>query len=71
MNNEERKIIDDCFYVQKGRFLWHSFLKDDTPLISSLTEEICISTTSSYLKQRQDGFPEQNTTYQGIVDGKL
>jgi len=69
--NEEINLIDDCFYVKKGRFLWYSFLKDNTPLITSLTEEICIFSTRMYLKQKQEGFSETEKSYEGSVGGKL
>ena len=40
---EEKKLIDDCFYVQKGKFLWDSYDLEGKGLVSALTEEQCIS----------------------------
>ena len=66
----EKKLIDDCFYVEKARFLWHSYDKDGNGLVSALTEDSCISGTRFYLKGRQEGWPETKT-YEGTVGGKL
>jgi len=66
----EKKLIDDAFYVVKGRFLWDSYDKDGKGLVSALTEESCISGTRFYLKGKQEGFPETKT-YNGEVGGKL
>jgi len=68
--NVEKKLIDDCFYVEKARFLWHSYDKDGNGLVSSLTEDSCISGTRFYLKGRQEGFAETKK-YEGEVGGKL
>ncbi len=69
--NEEKKLIDDCFYVQRKKYgLWDSTDKDGKGLITSLTEEQCISATRFYLKGRQEGFSESKT-YEGQVGGKL
>ena len=66
----DKKLIDDCFYVVKARFLWHSYDKDGNGLVSALTEESCISGARFYLKGRQEGFTE-TTKYEGTVGGKL
>ena len=67
----EKKLIDDCFYVeQKSYGLWGSADKDGNGLITSLTEEQCISATRFYLKGRQEGWPETKT-YEVQVGGKL
>ena len=66
----EKKLIDDCFYVVKARFLWHSTDKEGNGLVSALTEESCISGTRFYLKGRQEGFAETKK-YEGEVGGKL
>lgn len=67
----EKKLIDDCFYIeQKSYGLWGSTDKDGKGLITSLTEESCISATRFYLKGRQEGWPETRT-YDGEVGGKL
>jgi len=68
--NVEKKLIDDCFYVEKARFLWRSTDKEGNGLVSALTEESCISGTRFYLKGRQEGFTE-TTKYEGTVGGKL
>ena len=67
----EKKIIDDAYYVeQKSYGLWYSTDKDGKGLITSLTEEQCISATRFYLKGRQEGFAESKT-YESEVGGKL
>lgn len=63
--------IDECFRVQKCRFLWQSFLKDGTSVISSLTKEQCIEATRFYLKGKQEGFENSQSIYDGVVGGKL
>ena len=69
---EEKKLIDDCFYVKQGRFLWDSFDLDGKGLVSALTEEDCISGTRFYLKGRQDGWNDANIVkHDGTVGGKL
>jgi hypothetical protein len=68
---EESKLIDDCFYVDKARWgVYHSFDKEGKRLITSLTEQTCISATRFYLKGLQEGF-EETKSHQGTVDGKL
>ena len=67
----EKKLIDDCFYIQQKRYgLWDSTDKDGNGLVTSLTEEQCISATRYILKGRQEGFPESKI-YEGQVGGKL
>ncbi len=67
----EPKLYDDCFYVQQKKYgLWYSEDKEGNGLITSLTEEQCISATRFYLKGRQEGFPESKS-YEGEVGGKL
>ena len=68
--NVEKKLIDDCFYVEKARFLWRSTDKEGNGLVSALTEDSCISGTRFYLKGRQEGFAETKK-YEGEVGGKL
>lgn len=65
--------IDDLFRVEKKKWgTWESFDKNEKSLITSLTEEMCISATRFYLKGMQDGWDEYNTqTYDGTVGGKL
>lgn len=67
----EKKLIDDAFYVKQQRWgTWDSTDKDGKGLVTSLTEESCISATRFYLKGRQEGFSESQT-HSGTVDGKL
>jgi hypothetical protein len=67
----EKKLIDDAFYVDERKYgLWYSTDKDGNGLITSLTEEQCISATRFILKGRQEGFPESKT-YESQVGGKL
>jgi hypothetical protein len=68
----EPKLYDDCFYVQEKKYgLWYSTDKDGKGLITSLTEEQCVSATRFYLKGRQEGFPEPEKVHEGVVGGKL
>ena len=71
---DEMPLIDDAFSVKKQR--WGTFVSytvDKKPLITSLTEEICISATRWYLKGLQDNSFEYNegVSYSGEVGGKL
>jgi hypothetical protein len=67
----EKKLIDDCFYVEQKKYgLWDSTDLDGKGLVTSLTEEQCISATRFYLKGRQEGWSESKT-YSGEVGGKL
>ena len=67
----EKKLIDDCFYVEQKKYgLWDSTDIEGKGLVTSLTEEQCISATRFYLKGRQEGWPETKT-YDGEVGGKL
>lgn len=67
----EKKLIDDCFYLEKARWgVYHSFDKEGKRLITSLTEDACIHATRFYLKGLQEGF-EEVKSHQGTVDGKL
>ena len=67
----EKKLIDDAFYVEQKKWgTWDSTDKDGKGLVTSLTEESCISATRFYLKGRQEGWPETKV-YDGQVGGKL
>ena len=67
----EKKLIDDAFYLEQKKYgLWYSIDKEGNGLITSLTENSCISATRFYLKGRQEGFSESKS-YEGIVGGKL
>jgi len=65
--------IDDCFRVNKDRFLWKSYLKDGTEQVSGLTKEIVIRMTRFYLKGKQEGWSEETSRVvnDGKVGGKL
>jgi hypothetical protein len=68
----EPKLYDDCFYVQQKKYgLWYSTDKEGNGLITSLSEELCVSATRFYLKGRQEGFPEPEKVHEGVVGGKL
>ena len=68
---EEKKLIDDCFCVEQKKYgLWDSKDLEGNGLVTSLTEEQCISATRFYLKGRQEGWSESKT-YEGTVGGKL
>ena len=67
----EKKLIDECFYVEQKKWgTWDSTDLEGKALITSLTEEQCISATRFYLKGRQEGF-STSRTYEGEVGGKL
>jgi hypothetical protein len=69
----DKKLIDDCFYVVKARFLWHSYDREDNGLVSALNEKTCIRMTRFYLKGKQDGWDEKTSRVvnDGVVGGKL
>jgi len=67
----EENLIDDVFYViQKKWGTWSSYDKEGKGLVTSLTEDQCISATRYILKGRQEGFPESKS-YEGQIGGKL
>ena len=65
--------IDDCFRGYKDTFLWKSYLKDGTELVSGLTKEVVTHMTRFYLKGKQEGWSEDNSRVMndGKVGGKL
>ena len=68
----EKNLIDNCFYVQQKKYgLWDSIDLEGNQLVTSLTEEQCISATRFILKGRQEGFTEPEKTHEGVVGGKL
>jgi hypothetical protein len=71
-NQQEQTFYDEgAFYLKQTPYgLWHSFDKDEKPIITSLTEEECVNATRCYLKWLQEGFPEAQT-HEGVVGGKL
>jgi len=76
MQNEiqmEKTLIDDCFYVEKKKWgTWDSTDKDGNKLITSLTEDACVSATRYYLKLKQENLlNEVSVSYSSVVDGKL
>jgi hypothetical protein len=74
LEQPNRDLIDDAFYLKQTPYkLWHSFDKDGKPLITSITEELCISATRFYLKGLQEGWTEDPNTvkYDSYVGGKL
>ena len=67
----ELNLIDDAFYIKQQR--WGTFVSYDRngkEIITSLTEDECVSATRFYLKGRQEGFSESKS-YAGEVGGKL
>ena len=69
---EDAATIDDAFWVKRQR--WGTFVSvgvDDLEIITALTEEQCVSATRWYLKCKQEGFPEDSRSYDGVVGGKL
>jgi hypothetical protein len=68
----EVELIDGAFSVRKQQWgTYVSFDTDGTELITSLTEELCVSATRWYLKWRQEGDTTGGTRYTGEVGGKL
>jgi len=64
-------LIDDTFYLKQQRWgTWNSYDKDGKELVTSLTEEQCISATRFILKGRQEGFSESKS-YESVIGGKL
>ena len=67
----DKKLYDDAFYVEKGRFLWNGVDKEGKNLVSALTEEDCVRATRFYLKGLQEGWPGDTIKHEGTVGGKL
>ena len=62
------------YTVEKTRFgLYLSSRPDGTPLVTSLTEELCRAATESYLHGLEHGFSSipDSVSYSGTVGGKL
>jgi len=67
----EKQLIDNAFYVEETNWkTWKSYDKDGNALVTSLSQESCLSATRCYCKWLQEGFPE-SASYAGKVDGKL
>lgn len=68
-------LHDNAFYVKRQR--WGTYVsyraETDQPLVTSLTEELCIHATRFYLKGLQEGWESHSDdrTYDGVVGGKL
>lgn len=70
-SQQNRELIDDCFYVEEQRWkTWNSYNMEGKAIITALTKEQCIKATRSYLKWLQEGFPEAKG-HSSVVDGKL
>ena len=69
----EHDWIDDAFRVYKTKYgVWHSAAKDGEELITALTEQQCVDATRFYLKGRQEGWDEvESSHHEGTVGGKL
>ena len=50
----EKQLIDECFYLKQKYGTWCSYDKEDRSLVTSLTEEQCISSTRWYLQFLQE-----------------
>lgn len=58
----EKQLIDDAFYVEQKKYgLWQSHYPDGKGIITSLTEDQCVTATRWYLKCLQEGFEETKT----------
>ena len=69
---QEFEWIDDCFRVEEKKWgTWSSYDTEGKELITSLQKELCISATRWYLKEKQEGFLENQVKYEGVVGGKL
>ena len=69
---QEFEWIDDCFRIEEKKWrTWSSYDKEGKELITSLQKELCISATRWYLKNKQEGFVENEVKYEGVVGGKL
>jgi hypothetical protein len=69
---QEFEWIDDCFRVEEKKWgTWTSYDKEGKELITSLQKELCVSATRWYLKNKQEGFVENQVKYEGVVGGKL
>jgi hypothetical protein len=65
---------DDAFYVeQKNWGTWQSHYPDGKGIITSLTENQCVTATRWYLKAKQEGEFDKSSekSYSGEVGGKL
>ena len=68
----DEHLIDGCFRVNAQP--WGTYISvnaEGDKLVTSMSEEGCIEATRCYLKWRQEGFTDKETTYDGEVGGKL
>jgi len=69
-----KELIDDAFYVEEKKYgLWQSHYPDGKGIITSLTQDLCVTATRWYLKQKQEGAFDNASekTYDSFVGGKL
>ena len=67
----EKQFYDDAFYVEQKRWgTWQSHYPDGKGIITSLTEDQCVTATRWYLKKLQEGF-DKTQSYDSFVGGKL
>lgn len=77
MHNKQEKPkeyswVDEVFRLQEERWgTWVSYDRQGNKIVSSLTEDTCLSATRFYLKGKQEGFPETEGSYDSFVGGKL
>jgi len=51
----DKELIDNCFYIKYKKYgTWCSYDKEDKSLVTSLTEDQCISSTRWYLQFVQE-----------------
>jgi hypothetical protein len=70
----EKQLYDDAFYVEQKKWgTWDSYDKEGKGLVTSLSEEQCVTATRWYLKQNQESaFDKSNeVTYSSVIEGKL
>ena len=65
-------LYDNCFSVDRKK--WGTFTSYDVEgkaLVTSMTEELCVAATRSYLQWQQEGFTGVASSYTSVVEGKL
>jgi hypothetical protein len=69
----DKKLIDDCFYIEEKKWgTWDSYTPEGKCIVTSLTEENCVSATRFMLKLKQENrLNEVEVSYTSTVDGKL
>jgi hypothetical protein len=68
-----KELIDDCFYIEEKKWgTWDSYTPEGKCIVTSLTEENCVSATRFMLKLKQENrLNEVEVSYSSTVDGKL